>query len=1315
MFAALTDRIMKKIILCSIILAATLLSTSAKEQYVYTQIAQNEGLTSTVNCIYKEKDGDVWIGTPSGLHSFNGYTLRHYDNLLFGGRKVYQICPDKDNCLWIATDRSLIRRNPETEAFEKISSADTLVKHPFYSILPDSEGIWVGGLGRLYRYSHKDSRLRTFCITADDFDFRNLTLIDSNTLLCTSNNGKLLVDTTTGDISKAHFGDRSEVAATLVDSNGRIWISFYNNGIEVFEKDGTKVRSYNTSNSKLSSNLVLCLDQQGPFILAGTDGGGINIIDFENDTVRTLTHISGDPSSFPANSIKSIHTDHYGNIWAGSIRDGLISISLSEINSYQDTHIGLTNGLSNPTVLCIHQGRISNYIWIGTDGEGLNRFNAETSKFTHYPSTFKTKIVSIADYSDNELALSVFADNIWVFNKITGEMRPLNITDPAILHKIRHSGRTLNIYNENDGDLLLFAKSIFRYNKATGHFKPISGTSKNSSDHCIIGRTKEGVWMHSESNIYLLKEDEDRLTLKGRHDTGEIRCGHIAPDGIIWLATEEGLCNFNPETREFRHINTSVFSDANSVVCDNHSRVWVGTDSGLSAYLTESGTFTYFDESDGVKPNEFLPKPHLLSTIGDVYLGGVHGMLRIRESYSIDTTDEPILKLHDLIIDGEDTDIPANGYYKTPRGSKKIALGLSVLEKDMFRHRKYRFILSDSQIYETSIPSLSLRMLPKPGTYNIKVSCTKRTGEWTEPSSLLTLKVHMPWFLTWWFIGGCVLLLALTYLIIIYTLQRRKASELRMAMKEQEQKVYEEKVNMLINVSHELRTPLTLIMAPLRRLLKEIGPEEEHSQTLGRIYRQSRRMRSLLDMVLDLRKMEVEGNRMKVEEVDFNSWIAESADDIVNEEKAEGISIRYEFDPAVTTAQIDKVKCDIVLMNILINAIKHSSAGETITIRTALTGHGTVRTSISDQGPGLGPDVDLDRIFTQFYQSNSEKYGSGIGLSYSKILVDMHKGTIGAENNPDKGATFWWEVPVVAEGVEVQPRAYLNELLGHSAEALADSHTDVEFSTKGMKLMLVDDNQDLLDFLRESLNQDFAEIITVTGGKSALKALSEDKLPDIIVSDVNMPEGDGFWLCKEVKSSEKYGHIPFVLLTARGEDQSQSDSYRLGADGFLAKPFETETLLALIRGLLKRKAEIRKKYLESETAPDGEYGSNEERFILQLNKIIERHISDPNLDQQLLCKELGMSRALLFNKMKAITGAGTKEYITRIRIEKAKKLIEKAELTIAEISDATGFASASYFSTAFKNYEGMTPSQYKQSAKHIIKELRATVECEKGV
>ena len=338
-------------------------------------------------------------------------------------------------------------------------------------------------------------------------------------------------------------------------------------------------------------------------------------------------------------------------------------------------------------------------------------------------------------------------------------------------------------------------------------------------------------------------------------------------------------------------------------------------------------------------------------------------------------------------------------------------------------------------------------------------------------------------------------------------------------------------------------------------------------------------------------------------------------------------------------------------------------------------------------------------MFTRFYQSNVEQYGTGIGLSYSKILVELHGGQIGAENNPDKGASFWWEIPLTSDAVsleDVPQKAYLNELIGYDPE-MKTPEGDT-FSTANMKLMLVDDSEDLLEFLTEALSGDFAEIITAQSGNSALRNIDAGPLPDIIVSDVNMPDGNGYKLCQTLKQSDKYSHIPVILLTARGEEQSQSDSYKVGAEGFMAKPFEVETLLEMIRGILKQKARIRKRYLDNKEE-DASYGSNEESFIIQFNRIVAENLSNPNLDQQLICREMGVSRALLYNKMRAITGTGAKEYITKLRIEKAKSLIENSGLPIAEISEMTGFSAQSYFSTAFKNYTGLTPSQYKQQCK----------------
>lgn len=1290
---------MRKLILTILCFALTCSLIAIDKQYVYTQISQEEGLTSTVNCIYKEKDGAVWIGTPNGLYSFNGYILSNYEDILNDSKKVFTIDMDANGNLWVLTDRHLFRRPKGSETFLQVSRQEDA----FYCMREDHTGLWIGGGEHIYRYSYSDSTLSVHCPLQEGFDCRSMEVAGKNHLLCCSTNGKILMNISTRQTSPASFGQTQEVSASMTDSRGRIWIGFYNKGIEIFDQEGKLLKAYNTSNSSLSNDIVLCFEEKGSKILVGTDGGGINIIDPDRDAIQVLSHISGDSSSLPAHSIKSLHVDHYGDIWAGSIRKGLISISQSDMHFYTDAHLGLSCGLSDATVLCIHQDRHSGNIWIGTDGEGINRYDPKTSKFTHYKNTFKSKVGSIADYSDSELAVSVYGDNIWLLNKSTGAMRPFPLSDDKFRYRVKHSGKNINLVNEEDGDLLIYANSIFRYDKQSALASPVKTTHSDSPDCelAVLGLSRDGVWFHNDTEIFFLAENSSTLILKGQHAHGNIKCGHLADNGTIWLATDEGLCSFNTLTGEFRHIKTTIFTDANSVICDKRSRVWVGTERRLAAYLAESGTFAVFGESDGAVPNEYLPKAQFLASNGDVFLGGVQGLLHIKANYDIDASEKPQLKLRKVCIDDAETELEGEAHVKAERDTRLLSIDLSVYERDMFRHRVFRFSLAD-RTYETSTPHFALKQMPKPGKYPIYVSCTKRNGKWTDPAYLMTLTIPSPWFISWWFITGMLILLIASYFAVIFTLHKRKDNELKMAMKEKEQKVYEEKVNMLINISHELRTPLTLIIAPLKRLLKKTSASSDDSPVLNRIYRQSRRMQSLLDMVLDLQKIEEGGRRLKLEEVSFNSWIAACADDIVNEEKAEGINIIYDFDSDISNAVFDKQKCDIVLMNILINAIKHSSAGDTITIQTRMAEGERLRVSISDQGPGLGEDVEPDKIFTRFYQSKNEKYGSGIGLSYSKILVEMHGGNIGVYNNEVVGATFWWEIPAhpAADG-EVESRSYLNELLGHSSEADYETPSDEVFKTNGMSLMLVDDNRDLLDFLREALCSEFAEIITVTGGKEAYHRIISDKMPDIIVSDVNMPDGDGFWLCKEVKGNEKYSHIPFVLLTARGEDQSQSESYRLGADAFLGKPFEVDTLMQLLRGLLKRKADIRKKYLDNQDSAETSYGSNEERFILQLNKIIADNISNPSLDQQLICQELGVSRALLYNKMKAITGAGTKEYITKIRIEKAKALIETTSLTIAEISDMTGFASQSYFSTAFKNYTGTTPTQYKQNTKNI--------------
>ena len=1288
---------MKRLIICLYILFSAFYLT-AGEQFIYTKISNQNGLTSTVSCIYKEKDGAVWLGTPRGLYSLNGYSIRHFNDSLFIGRAVYDIEEDRKGGIWILTDKWIMHRQKGEEAF-KVVTAQGCDTPSIMSMCQDDDGIWFGGAGWIYRYTYKEGLLLPFC-TLEGRQCPIINKIDAYTLMCSSYKGCILVNTMTGEVTDAPTDSPKEVSAVLIDSKGRSWIACYNQGIWVYDKDWTLLRSYSTQNSSISSDLIICLTEKDGKIWAGSDGGGINIIDLENDRLDVLSYISGDSSSFPAHSIKSIYTDNYGNIWAGSTRDGLIKVSSSGMKTYSDSHIGLSYGMTNHTVLCLFQEEGNDDIWIGTDGGGLNRFDPVTKKFTHYPATLGSKIITISIYSESELALSVYSGGIWIFNKHTGAVRPLEIKDETLGYFMKYTGRSLLTSNGKNGELYFLADFIKRYDRNTGLCFPVAleGDGRTSGAFYVIGAGENGLYVHDLFSIYIV--NDDKLEKIGTAEGYRISSGYLGEHGDIWLATSKGLCHFNENSRSAHHIETNLFTGTSTVVWDGKSKVWIGAGSRLYAYLTEKNSFAMFGESDGASPNEYLSKPRLLSDNGDVYIGGVQGLLRIDSEYTIDASEIPALSLYDISADKERIYSGKDGIYKVPRDSKILSISVSTQETDIFRQKMYRFSIPNSgREYRTMSPTLEIRDLPQPGRHEVMVSCTKRNGEWTEPSKIMTIKIPRPWYLSGWFIAGVLVFMTIICSSVVIGLMFRKTSRLQLALKEQEQTIYEEKVRMLINISHELRTPLTLIMAPLKRLLGEADPQQPQTTTLQRIYRQSKRMKILLDMVLDLRKFEEGKSGLRIEKTDFNQWVGNTIDDIIKEEDAEGIMIDIEPDTNVKEVEFDLRKCETILMNILMNAVKHSTKGSHIHIRTSRQENGNVRVSISDEGPGLG-DIDRSKIFTRFYQSTNEQYGSGIGLSYSKILVELQGGQIGAENNPDKGATFWWEIPVRFGGTsEIPSKAYLNEIIDdNSADVFSAPDTET-LITSGTRLMLVDDSQDLLDFLREALTGEFAEIITSTSGNKALAILNNGKLPDIIVSDVNMPDGDGYRLCSALKSNEKYSHIPIVLLTARGDGQSQIDSYKAGADAFMAKPFEVDTLLELLKGMLRKKHEIKKKYLDNEGTLTTEYGSNEEGFIIRLNKIISDNLGNPELDQMLLCREMGLSRASLFNKMKNITGTGAKEYITRIRIEKAKSLMENTDMSIAEIAEKTGFTSQSYFSTAFKASTGLTPSQYKQQNK----------------
>ncbi len=1282
--------------------------------YYYKQISLKDGLPSTVRCILTDEQGFVWIGTRSGLGRYDGHELKKYvyqaDNPhSIPHNLIYQMIEDKQNNIWILTDKGVARYQRQSDDFF-IPTNETGNNIIVYSVCLTKDGVLFGSKNKIFFYNYQDASFRLL----QSFDLEpnyNVTLLslwDEHTLLCCSRwQGLLLLDLKTGKCIRPPFDCGKEIMNVFIDSQKRIWVAPYNGGLNCFTRDGKLLATYTTRNSSLSNNVVLSLAEREGQIWIGTDGGGINILDPETGLFSLLEHIPGrDNYSLPANSILCLYNDRNNNMWAGSIRNGLISIREVSMKTYTDVLPGNDRGLSNTTVLSLFQ-ESENRIWIGTDGGGINRFDPLTEKFTHYPSTWEDKVASICPFTPGKLLISLFSQGVFIFNPATGEKQPFTIVDAETTALLCNRGKAVNLFRNTPHSILLLGEHIYRYNLKEQTFS--IATEQEGQDIIgallPIGNYQNYTYLSDTKHIYELDNRTNRLkALYSCQKDMIINSVSRDEEGNFWIGNNYGLVHYSPSTKTETPIPTSLFGEITLIVCDQQGKVWIGADSMLFAWLIKEKKFVLFGESDGVILNEYLSKPQLLSMQGDVYMGGVKGLLHINSKLPLTTSELPQLQLSDVIINGESVNDELSGH---PKGisapwNSNIIIRIMSKEEDIFRQKVYKYQiegLNDQQI-ESYNPELAIRSLP-PGSYKIMASCTAKDGSWIPNQEVLELTILPPWYRTWWFILSCAVFITAVIIETFRRTLRRKEEKLRWAMKEHEQQVYEEKVRFLINISHELRTPLTLIHAPLSRILKSLSSDDGQYLPLKAIYRQSQRMKNLINMVLDVRKMEVGESKMQIQPHPFNQWIEHISQDFISEGEAKNVRIRYELDPRIETVSFDKDKCETILSNLLINALKHSPENTEITITSELLPEeGRVRVSITDQGNGL-QQVDTRKLFTRFYQGTGEQSGTGIGLSYSKILVELHGGSIGARNNQKAGATFFFELPLKqgTEEIICQPKAYLNELISDDKnENIPDENN---FDTISYTILVVDDNPDLTDFLKKSLGEYFKRIVIASDGVEALQ-LIKSHAPDIIVSDVMMPRMNGYELCKNIKEDITISHIPIILLTARDDKQSQLSGYKNGADAYLTKPFEIEMLMEIVRNRLKNRESTKKKYLNAGLIPAAEestFSQADETFLLKLNQIIQENLDSSGLDVTFICKEIGMSRASLYNKLKALTDMGANDYINKFRMEKAITLIIGTEMSFTEIAEKVGFTTSRYFSTAFKQYTGETPTQYKEKQK----------------
>lgn len=1302
---------MKKLLVILFSLFLCIFSTRAESpDYYFKQISLKDGLSqSTVNCVLSDHQGVIWIGTSFGLNRFDRERIMSYyndkDNLFsIPGNDIIFLTEDLQHNIWIGTDRGLARYDRSKDRFVRITFAG-LPLHVHSSVVTDS-GVLLFGAGTAFGYSYADNRITFLPVNGPErvtSSFTHACMYDQQkqiVLLACRRNGLWWYHLTTGKLERVPFIPAKEITSVCLAFSGDIWLSVYADGVYGYTRDGQERYHLNTGNL-LNNDVVLDIKERDGELWLATDGGGINIYDPEKQTVRVIAHIPGDNNSLPVNSFGCLYDDQEKNMWAGSIRGGLIGMKEIYFYTYGDVPLNSADGLSYKTVTSLYEDR-DHILWFGTDGDGINRFDPQKEEFRHYPATFDKKVVSIIEYNEEELLLSIFSQGLYRFHKKTGELREYVVTDAGKSRRLLRVGLAIHLDRLDKEHFYIYSDSVYLYNQSKGRLEAIGCKEEGIVLSALmkVPGDQPVTYLRSLSNLLVLDHQERSIHVfyTPPDSIGTIGAACLDKEGCFWLGMSSGLYRYDPVTKYTSAIEGNRFAGTSSLGFDKQGRLWIGTHNGLYAYIPEEKKTVVFGESDGVYANEYLFKPPLLAASGDLYMAGVNGLVYIRNNVPFPEEADPSINLLDVELNGVSvgSDVIGDGdKLSVPWNYTSLNARIIVKENDLMRKKLLRYYIKGSlnEMIERSSHTISFHALSV-GEYHIWVSCNKRNGDWSTPVQLLSITVTPPWWKTTGFLILLIFCILCGSALVAWLVVLKKERKMVWAIKEHERKTYEDRVRFLINISHELRTPLTLIYAPLKRLLASGEVKDDKLlHLLTGIFRQTRRIKDNINMVLDVRKMEIGGESLTLTKQPVNDWLQEVSGDFKLEFQVRNIRLVYDLDESLGEVPFDVSKCEIVLSNLLMNALKFSEP-DTVVVLSTRRKPDYVRISLSDEGIGLD-HLEIDRLFTRFYQGEHDRKGSGIGLSYARMLVEMHGGNIGAQANEGKGATFFFELPLENTSVPIEAKPYMDRLLQTSDVEIPE--TD-EYPVAGYTVLVVEDEPELRSYLKDELSGYFKKVFVAEDGRQALEKIRAN-LPDLVVSDVMMPYMNGFELCRRIKSDVEISHIPVILLTARTDNESTVQGYKLGADMYVPKPFDLAFLLTVLRNQLKSREIIRNRYKEAEqvVSPKADTISNaDEQFMRKLNELISSNLTNPDLDVQFVASRMAMSRASLYNKLKLLAGISIGDYINKFRMAEAVRLLADKDMSIQEVSEKTGFSHQRYFSTVFKQIYGETPSQFRQ-------------------
>lgn len=1287
------------------------------KRYNYSQKDTTTISTNRINTLFNDHLGVMWVATENGLCSYNSkgdnfsrHNIRDKFNRKIG-MNIISFFQDQHNVYWLSDENGIGTFNPSTNSvfYQNINNKTEQII--FSTISPD-QTIWVFyDDGEIY-YKTKDANIFRF-------------------------------------FKKSFIGGISSV---LFDNN-LMWIGYSQKGLLVINiTDNSVVRYYDSDPTKMGElagfQIRHLLKNDSSNIWVATDKGIVIIDDFK---IKLVLDQQKYPN-LPHNSIWSLYKDSNNSIWIGTWLGGL-SFHNKYNNSFQHhSQTRSRKSLSSNIISCFAQIPNSSKILVGTDVDDLYLYDPETNVFTSIPITYKGKTIkrikSITYDKYGTLWVGTYRNGILFKKRINQFFERL--TPPFEIGL-----QALNILATNEGIWVSnFPLGVYFYNfesKSYTNYRhnPLdkNSISNNNVNHIIEDRNNN-LWFATEKGLNLLKKGSSEFIRYSidRIDPNSIShnfINHIHEDhnGDLWLGTNgEGLNKFNPKTGNSEAISLNADSAGNeifSILQDEFKNLWVTSDNGLYKFNIQSTLIEYFESNKGIKNNNFYPTAALKSVDGELYFGGSNGFIRFQPNTIIPNPIPPSTIITELFINNEKI-IPEteNGILKTPiSNTKSLKLNykqnsFSFLftsnnyinpEKNNFKYRLKNF--DDTWINSDYKGQATFTNVP-PGQYTFEVMAANNNGVWNNIPTRIAIRITYPIWSTWYaYVVYSVIAIIAFYFFRKQAIYRQKLKlklKLSRIHSETEEKLHQTKLQFFTNISHEFRTPLTLIQGPVNRLLKTEDQSNLSRKQLSLIKNNTDRLLRLINQFLDFRRIDHGKLKLNPIHTDIISFCKNVFDCF--EEHATQRSFNFDFITEFTNLNMDfdPDKLDKVLVNILSNAFKNSADNGNIALKIKRNNKSEIKQkwtnytigneildefveiSITDSGFGISSE-NLPKIFERFFQIKNEQSsnnGTGIGLSLSANYISMHKGQLVVSSLKDNGTTFFIYLPIYQENTLKNPSNETEALKTYDysfetiSERVSQVKNDKTIDNQESLILIAEDNLDLLEFLEGSLSNHF-RIAKAKNGKEALE-LALLIYPDIIISDIMMPEMDGIQLCEHIKNDIRTSHTPVILLTALSNIKDKISGIESGADAYIPKPFNEDFLIAQVNNLLNSRKKLRTLFASNQDVWDEDisYLNIDKKLLQKAINTVENNISNCDFTVEDFAKSLNLSRTHLHRKLKSLTNQSATEFIRNIRLKHAVNLLKSGNYRINEIGFAVGFNSHNYFTKAFKKQYGKSPRDF---------------------